>query len=255
MFLVLTKTISYNGVDLNYDDSDTPHIICTSDGLVFSPIYEDASEFVTANASLFHYPMEPTEWRGVNVNWTRQAPTTPTSFEAVISLTGITGMGERRLVAEYYTTTCDTTSTTEDIFFDLKNCEGLFPLRLTSTAAAAGKVAFNLPLRYKHYSSAVLYVTEDITTDAPDVESDNLTTIVFSTPPGWVDGNIANLILTRDGMVGQYSPTMNMSATNTFDVGSSGLGRFEALEVGFEITCTPDYIFQINEITFDVGVM
>lgn len=254
MFLVLTKTISYSGVDLNYDDSDTPHIICTNDGLVFSPVYEDVMELVTAKASLLHYPMEPTEWRGVNVNWTRQAPTTPTSFEAVISLTGITGMGERRLVAEYYTTTCDTTSTTEDIFFDLKNCEGLFPLRLTSTAAAAGKVAFNLPLRYKHYSSAVLY-TNLSTTDAPDVESDNLTTIVFSTPPGWVDGNSANLILTRDGMVGQYSPTMNMSATNTFDVGSSGLGRFEALEVGFEITCTPDYIFQINEITFDVGVM
>lgn len=242
-------------MDLNYDDSDTPHIICTNDGLVFSPVYEDASEFVTAKASLLHYPMEPIEWRGVNVNWTRQAPATPTSFEAIISLTGVTGLGERRLVAEYYTTTCDTTSTTEDIFFDLKNCEGLFPLRLTGSAAAAGKVAFNLPLRYKHYSSAVLYVTEDITTDAPDVESDNLTTIVFSTPPGWVDNNVANLILTRDGMVGQYSPPMNMSATNTFDVGSSGLGRFEALEVGFEITCTPDYVFEINEIKFDVGVM
>lgn len=254
--MVLTKTISYSGVDLNYDDSDTPHIICTDDGLVFSPVYEDASEFVTANASLLHHPMEPTIWKGVNVNWTRQAPATPTSFEAIISLTGVTGLGERRLVAEYYTTTCSSTSTTEDIFFDLKNCEGLFPLRLTSTAAAAGKVAFNLPLRYKHYSSAVLYKNQTAdTTDAPDVESDNLTTIVFSTPIGWVDNNVANLILTRDGMVGQYSPTMNMSATNTFEVGSSGLGRFEALEVGFEIICTPDYIFQINEIKFDVGVM
>lgn len=251
--MVLTKNVTYNSVDLNYDNSDTPHIICTNDGLIFSPVYEDVMELVTAKASLLHYPMEPTGWMGVNVNWTRQAPATPTSFEAIISLTGVTSLGERRLVAEYYTTTCDTTSTTEDIFFDLKNCEGLYPLRKTSTLAASGKVAFNLPLRYKYYSSAILYITAG-TTDAPDVEDDNLTSIVFSTPTGWVDGNSANLILTRDGMVGQYSPTLAMSATNTFEVGSSGLGRFEALEVGLEVTCTPDYAFQINEARFEVGV-
>lgn len=251
--MVLKKTITYTGVDLNYDNSNTPHIICTDEGLVFNPVYSDVLDLVTAKANLLHYPMEPTEWMGVNVNWTRDAPATPTSFEAIMSLTGVTGMGERRLISEYYTTTCSSTSTTEDVFFDLKNCEGLYPLRLTSIAAAVGKVAVNLPLRYKHYSAASLHIAA-ASTAAPDSGGDNLTTIVFTPPTGWVNGNSAYIGLTRvDGVV-QYSPSMAMSTTNTIEAGASGLGRFDALEVGFEVVCTPDYTFQINEVEFKVGV-
>lgn len=251
--MVLKKTVTYTGVDLNYDNSNTPHMICTDEGLIFNPVYGDVLDLVTAKANILHHPMEPTVWMGLNVNWTRQAPATPKSFEAIISLTGITGMGERRLISEYYTTTCSSTSTTEDIFFDLKNCEGLYPLRLTSALAAAGKVAVKLPLRYKHYSAASLHIS-GANTAAPDSGTDNLTTIVFTTPTGWSNGNAAYIGLTRVGGVVQYSPEMAMSATNTIEAGASGLGRFEAIEIGFEVTCTPDYTFKINEVQLQVGV-
>lgn len=152
------KTGVYHGAMLAQDNLPSPNMFVTEgEGLVFSP--PTSGQIVTAESSITHHPVESDNvlWNRVEVDLSRQRTGSDTGFYLLLSLYGITYLGDIVLVGESPPiTSVPTTLTSETIVFDLLRsaCEPAF--NLNNTPVAAGKIGVNLPYRWANFTEAHL---------------------------------------------------------------------------------------------------
>jgi hypothetical protein len=157
---MVTQTSIYSGASLFQEAFPISNFICSdNDGLIFVPSNSDPSELVTTAAYITHQPDDPNSiWAGVDIDWSRVTTDPRSILHALFTLYGITPLGDTVQVGEKVITSCPTSILRETDTFNLLQSACEPGLTVNPAVAPAGKVALNLPMTYKNFDDAGLYV-------------------------------------------------------------------------------------------------